>query len=281
VAKQSVTYERYGTKWKVHRDLLDSPGLAFIQDYLKRYDLSKLQWVTLHHGNSHPGGWERETMDEDGNWAWLPWDNAFYGNCGPVKVAWREFIDEYRARCVVNRNVAYPTHERITAHTDRGKRKVLFMVYDRDEAVVAIVAHEVAHYLGSTNQIPRSGEVRFGFQSVDEVEAGEFEKAAVEAYRFSTRNVTPSDTAPFVTDDDMAARCAECGMALSSSAGKHTFCSDRCRWTFHNRRRSQRTAAKREKACEICGKQFTSARNDAKTCSKACRQKAYRQRTGA
>jgi hypothetical protein len=36
----------------------------------------------------------------------------------------------------------------------------------------------------------------------------------------------------------------------------------------------------REKVCEVCGEEFT-ARSDAKTCSSACRQKAYRQRRSA
>jgi len=33
-----------------------------------------------------------------------------------------------------------------------------------------------------------------------------------------------------------------------------------------------------EKTCEVCGEQFTATRRDAKTCSPACKQKAYRQR---
>src|SRR5215212_254818 len=33
-----------------------------------------------------------------------------------------------------------------------------------------------------------------------------------------------------------------------------------------------------DKTCEVCGRQFTAARRDAKTCSPACSQKAYRDR---
>jgi predicted nucleic acid-binding Zn ribbon protein len=34
----------------------------------------------------------------------------------------------------------------------------------------------------------------------------------------------------------------------------------------------------REKACEVCGEEFTATRRDSKTCSDGCRQKAYRGR---
>lgn len=56
------------------------------------------------------------------------------------------------------------------------------------------------------------------------------------------------------------------------------FCSDRCRWTFYNRQRDERNAQAREKVCESCGEPFTATRADAKTCSAACKQKAYRRR---
>jgi hypothetical protein len=56
------------------------------------------------------------------------------------------------------------------------------------------------------------------------------------------------------------------------------FCCERCRWAFYNTKRSERSARAREKVCEVCGEQFTATRRDAKTCSPACKQKAYRQR---
>jgi predicted nucleic acid-binding Zn ribbon protein len=34
----------------------------------------------------------------------------------------------------------------------------------------------------------------------------------------------------------------------------------------------------RQKVCEVCGKEFTATRRDAKTCSARCKQEAYRQR---
>jgi predicted nucleic acid-binding Zn ribbon protein len=68
-------------------------------------------------------------------------------------------------------------------------------------------------------------------------------------------------------------RCAVCGMTLST---RTRFCSDKCRWTFHNRRRHERTAAEREKVCGACGKEFTATRADAKTCSDRCRKRLQR-----
>ena len=34
------------------------------------------------------------------------------------------------------------------------------------------------------------------------------------------------------------------------------------------------------RACEVCGRRFTGVRADARYCSNACRQTAYRQRKG-
>jgi hypothetical protein len=34
------------------------------------------------------------------------------------------------------------------------------------------------------------------------------------------------------------------------------------------------------RACEVCGRRFTGVRGDARYCSNACRQTAYRQRKG-
>jgi formylmethanofuran dehydrogenase subunit E len=60
------------------------------------------------------------------------------------------------------------------------------------------------------------------------------------------------------------------------------FCCDRCRSKWHNRRHSQVRKQQRQrylaKACEVCGEEFTAKRVDAKTCSPACKQKAYRRR---
>lgn len=59
---------------------------------------------------------------------------------------------------------------------------------------------------------------------------------------------------------------------------RHVFCCGRCEWTHYNGVRNERSARDREKVCEVCGEEFTASRRDAKTCSAACKQKAYRQR---
>lgn len=84
---------------------------------------------------------------------------------------------------------------------------------------------------------------------------------------------------PVTDTDTQSERCLECGMALSSNRSR--FCSDRCRWTHHNRRRRENTEANRQKVCEACGSAFVAKRSDARTCSAACRQKARRRRTTA
>ncbi len=58
----------------------------------------------------------------------------------------------------------------------------------------------------------------------------------------------------------------------------HIFCCRRCESRYHNRVRSESQAGAREKVCEGCGEAFTATRRDAKTCSAACKQKAYRLR---
>jgi predicted nucleic acid-binding Zn ribbon protein len=56
------------------------------------------------------------------------------------------------------------------------------------------------------------------------------------------------------------------------------YCSGRCSNDASIERRRQRRAAARQKVCEVCGEEFTAKRVDAKTCSPACKQKAYRRR---
>lgn len=80
--------------------------------------------------------------------------------------------------------------------------------------------------------------------------------------------------------------CARCERPmvyrLTASSMRRTFCSEGCgrayRDQLRNQRRKERGAVEREKVCEVCGEKFTAPRKDAKTCSPACKQKAYRQR---
>jgi hypothetical protein len=79
--------------------------------------------------------------------------------------------------------------------------------------------------------------------------------------------------------------CDACGQTVTAVEGMgqycrrlHLFCGDRCRSRYYSRLRSKRAARAREKVCEVCGEEFTATRRDAKTCSPACKQKAYRRR---
>jgi len=152
-------------------------------------------------------------------------------------------------------------------------------INDEDEAIIYVLGHEVSHYLGWTGQIPANGRSYDGITSTSEIEAREFGKAAVASYRINTRNVTATSHASVTVAD--TPQCAECGRVLSTAKRPHKFCSDGCRWTFHNRMRRQRRAAGRTKSCVVGGTEFTATRSDASTCSHACKQKAYRQRTRA
>ena len=64
------------------------------------------------------------------------------------------------------------------------------------------------------------------------------------------------------------------GMEWRMSGAQRWRCSRECRQA-----RTPRPTY--EQACTICGATFTARRDDAETCSSACRQKAYRQRRAA
>jgi hypothetical protein len=56
---------------------------------------------------------------------------------------------------------------------------------------------------------------------------------------------------------------------------RHFFCGRGCDEVYWSRSRRK---PKAKKTCEVCDKEFTAKRVDTKTCSPACKQKAYRQR---
>jgi predicted nucleic acid-binding Zn ribbon protein len=59
------------------------------------------------------------------------------------------------------------------------------------------------------------------------------------------------------------------------------YCSRTCAKRLFGHRARRRRAEERQSPelhCAVCGKAFTPARADARTCSAACRQKAHRQR---
>jgi len=84
------------------------------------------------------------------------------------------------------------------------------------------------------------------------------------------------------SDDVVTQLCAHCERPmvyrLTPSEIRRMFCSATCNQAYHTNLRKQERAKVREKVCEICGKAFTATRRDAKTCSKKCKQKAYRRR---
>lgn len=61
---------------------------------------------------------------------------------------------------------------------------------------------------------------------------------------------------------------------------RHTFCSERCEREYHVARQTEkrRRESDRDKTCATCEREFTATRSDARYCSNACRQKAYRLR---
>jgi len=77
--------------------------------------------------------------------------------------------------------------------------------------------------------------------------------------------------------------CETCGRPVykrrDNVRRRYVVCCESCRRACCNRvRRERRAARTRGKVCEVCGEAFTPTRSDQKTCSPACKQKAYRQR---
>jgi hypothetical protein len=83
-------------------------------------------------------------------------------------------------------------------------------------------------------------------------------------------------------DDVLTQCCAMCERRmvyrLTSTALVRTFCSKQCKNSYQAQLRKERRTEDREKVCEVCGRPFVATRRDAKTCSGACKQKAYRLR---
>ena len=69
-------------------------------------------------------------------------------------------------------------------------------------------------------------------------------------------------------------QCAYCGRFIPKYGRK--YCSWRCEYDAYMMRRKQRHEQRLMKVCEICGQHFKAKRVDAKYCSDACKQKAYR-----
>jgi hypothetical protein len=83
-------------------------------------------------------------------------------------------------------------------------------------------------------------------------------------------------------DDVVTQLCAHCERPMVSrlepSALKSAFCCNACERVYKAQLRSEQRAEARMKVCGVCGEEFIASRRDAKTCSKKCKQLAYRQR---
>jgi predicted nucleic acid-binding Zn ribbon protein len=165
-------------------------------------------------------------------------------------------------------SVRYPAPVPEAEKPSSGERQPYYL-NDESETVVAIIAFQVGQYLADTGQI-------VGVEAIDLMQV------AVAAYRRNIGVATSGDDGlPGTLAPHASARwCVLCGKSLSNKGGgSHSFCSPRCRWTYHNRLRGARLAARRgKKVCEVCGAEFTPKKSDAETCSPACRQKKYRRK---
>jgi hypothetical protein len=77
--------------------------------------------------------------------------------------------------------------------------------------------------------------------------------------------------------------CEFCGRSLRRQIAvrplARLYCCERCRWRDGNRRAAWRKGgAKLATRCRQCSETFTPRRTDARFCSPACRQRAYRSR---
>jgi hypothetical protein len=92
------------------------------------------------------------------------------------------------------------------------------------------------------------------------------------------------------------AECVSCGRTCILCRDRHkfekswlkyrgerrTFCSQRCRVRHNNQKRSEQLERERANTeCQECSDIFTPDRSDAKYCSAACKQRAYRKRKKA
>jgi len=261
-AAPRVTHGVWGTQWKVEKEFRDSPGLAFVRRYLSLYDFSELEQIRLRRSTRRYSSWQGS--------------HPIFGECVTPE---RTSSGSFRINCNVLGSAPYPAR---LWDAEEPSSDEPYLLGDENEAVVAIIAHEVSHYLGCTGQVLANGKAdSSGLQSTSEAEANEFMKAAVAAYR---RNIVGDATSG---DDKLpgnlappgrAQWCVWCGKPLPKGGGSQSFCSGgRCRTRWHNSQRRARLAARRGKmSCEVCGAHFTPKQKGAKTCSPACRQKKYR-----
>lgn len=98
----------------------------------------------------------------------------------------------------------------------------------------------------------------------------------------SHRRMTPVCASCFTPQSDTIRRfvtrpCEGCGRPVSSYSRvrRHWTCSERCERRAYEQRRHPQAGAW-QRTCAVCGTAFVAARSDSRTCSHACRQRAYR-----
>ena len=195
MAKKSITQDLHGTKWKVHQDLADSPGLRFAQEYFSGYDWSRVEWVTVRVG---AWGGPGTIYDEElGGWT-----SPVGGRCQQLRsIHTRGGL--YRLNCRMNTRLGWPANKRsrvsplyrnedgswpdvpeghesgawlIDPKTGQEWKRLyrLLSLRDQDEALVWIIAHEAFHYLRRTRQVDGKNV---------EIEADRYAEGVLRAFR--------------------------------------------------------------------------------------------------
>lgn len=211
----------------------------------------------------------------------------------------QEFVDEVLASPAWKH--LYPSGpSSITVTDGRGRRSAVAFALERRIAMPKIyrhrfvVLHELAHFPTANKDLASHGPefVSTYLYLTSEFLTPEEHAALVSAmasqrvktcdylgdgvYDGTTvRHVTVPESVsvadPVIAEDTA---CLSCGQNLATNRAR--FCSDTCRYTYHNRLRRKRSEAERNKVCEACRTKFTATRSDAKTCSARCRQRLKR-----
>jgi hypothetical protein len=166
--------------WRVDKGLEDSEGLRCVREQLEIYDWSKVDWITVRRGRSEryafrgvckspwKGRGYRINCNVSGH---TPYPIAYYMRVSPLYLnpdgTWPEVPEAHK---VGDRYVA-------TSDGNNVQWKRLYRpleLWNEDEVLVFLVAHEAFHYLRKTRQV----EGRHG-----EIEADAFALKTLKQYR--------------------------------------------------------------------------------------------------
>jgi hypothetical protein len=105
----------------------------------------------------------------------------------------------------------------------------------------------------------------------------------IDTYRYYLKAATCAECARRPWDEpELVGRCdGGCGHEVHVRERLdrlHLFCSRRCEIRFYTLQRKNERARQRRRHCAVCGTIFEPKRAGARTCSSACRQRAYRER---